>query len=93
MENEKRKGTDLVPSPATAELIPEPTAELIENPLPRTLWRNRRLALKHFQKWLQGREISDELLAEYITYLFDHSLKHSFFRTDTKKKSCNKLAY
>ena len=33
--------------------------------------RNRRYALKQFQAWLQEREISDGLLAEYITHLFD----------------------
>ena len=61
----------IVPSPeATAELIPEPTEELIGKSFAENTLRNRRLALQHFQQWLQGREITDGLLAEYITHLF-----------------------
>ena len=75
MENEKLDDTQetaIVPSgEATAELIPEPTAELIEKSFAKNTMRNRRQALKHFQGWLQGRGIRDGLLAEYITHLFD----------------------
>ena len=75
MKNEKteeRQQTTIVPSPeTTAELIPEPTAELIEKSFAENTMRNRRQALKQFQGWLQGREIRDGLLAEYITHLFD----------------------
>ena len=75
MKNEKR---DNMPSTAivrttetTAELIPKPTVELIEKSFAENTMRNRRQALKQFQEWLQGREIRDGLLAEYITHLFD----------------------
>ena len=76
MKNDKLDGnplsTAIVPSPkATAELIPQPTAELIEKSFAENTVRNRRQALKQFQGWLQGREIRDGLLAEYITHLFD----------------------
>ena len=75
MENEKPEVTQqtaIVPSTeTTAELIPEPTAELIEKSFAENTMRNRRQALKQFQGWLQGREIRDGLLAEYITHLFD----------------------
>ena len=75
MENEKLDGTPataIVPSPGEAvELIPQPTAELIEKSFAENTVRNRRQALKQFQGWLQGREIRDGLLAEYITHLFD----------------------
>ena len=69
---EKTQETAIVPSSeTTAELIPEPTAELIEKSFAENTMRNRRQALKQFQGWLQGREIRDGLLAEYITHLFD----------------------
>ena len=69
---EKVQEIVIVPSPkATAELIPEPTAELIEKSFAENTVRNRRQALKQFQGWLQGREIRDGLLAQYITHLFD----------------------
>ena len=64
--------TAIVPSPkATAELIPQPTAELIEKSFAENTVRNRRQALKHFDNWLNGRPCSDGLLAQYITHLFD----------------------
>ena len=64
--------TAIVPSPkATAELIPQPTAELIEKSFAENTLRNRRQALKHFDEWLNGHPCSDGLLAEYITRLFD----------------------
>ena len=75
MKNEKTKGiqqTAIVPSPeTTAELIPQPTAHLIEKSFAKTPIRNRKHALQKFREWLQGREIRDGLLAEYITHLFD----------------------
>ena len=62
----------IVPSPkATAELIPQPTAELIEKSFAENTLQNRKLALKHFDEWLNGRSCSDGLLAEYITNLFN----------------------
>ena len=62
----------IVPSPkATAELIPQPTAELIEKSFAENTLLNRKLALKHFDEWLNGRPCSDGLLAEYITHLFN----------------------
>ena len=77
---EKTQETAIVPTTeATAELIPQPTVELVEKSFAENTMRNRRLALKHFQKWLQRCEISDGLLAKYITYLFDQSLKYSCF--------------
>ena len=71
MENEKRTGADLVPLPgeATAELIPQPTAELIQKSFAENTIRNRKQALKHFDDWLNRRPCSDGLLAEYITHL------------------------
>ena len=64
--------TAIVPTTeTTAELIPNQTAELIEKSFAENTLRNRRYALKQFREWLQGREIRDGLLAEYITHLFD----------------------
>ena len=71
MENKRLERADLVPSTEAIVVIPQPTAELIEKSFAENTLRNRRLALQHFQKWLQGREILDGLLAEYITHLFD----------------------
>ena len=69
---ERTQETALVPATEPiAELIPQPTSELIEKSFAENTLRNRRQALKHFQDWLQGREIRDGLLAEYITRLFD----------------------
>lgn len=70
--NNRLKGTDIVPLPqTTAELIPNQTAELIEKSFAENTLRNRRHALQKFDEWLNGRPISDGLLAEYITHLFD----------------------
>ena len=55
----------------TAELIPNQTAKLIEKSFAEKTIRNRRHALQKFREWLQGRQITDRLLAEYITHLFD----------------------
>ena len=72
MENKRLVRADLVPSPEEAvELIPQPTAELIEKSFAENTVRNRRQALKHFDDWLNGRPCSDGLLAQYITHLFD----------------------
>ena len=75
MKNDKLDGTPataIVPSPGEAvELIPQPTAELIEKSFAENTVRNRRQALKHFDGWLNGRPCSDGLLAQYITHLFD----------------------
>lgn len=68
MENK----TAIVPSAQpTAELIPEPTARLVEKSFAQNTIRNRRHALQKFHEWLQGRQITDGLLAEYATHLFD----------------------
>ena len=75
MEDKRLDGageTAIVPSPeATAELIPGQTAELIEKSFAENTIRNRRHALQKFDEWLQGKQITDGLLAEYITHLFD----------------------
>ena len=64
--------TTIVPTPkTTAELIPNQTAELIEKSFAQNTMRNRKEALRAFSYWLRGREITDGLLAEYITHLFD----------------------
>ena len=69
---EKTQGTDLVPTTeTTAEVIPEPTARLVEKSFAENTMRNRRQALRAFSDWLRGREITDGRLAEYATYLFD----------------------
>ena len=62
--------TAIVRSTETATAIPQPTAELIRKSFAENTLQNRRLALQHFQQWLQRREITDGLLAEYITHLF-----------------------
>ena len=71
MENEKpqeKQEIAIVPSgEATAELIPQPTAELIEKSFAENTVRNRRHALEKFDEWLRGRPITDGLLAQYIT--------------------------
>ena len=71
MRNEKPEETQetaIVPTTkTTAELIPGQTAELIEKSFSENTVRNRRLALKHFDGWLNGRSCSDGLLAQYIT--------------------------
>ena len=69
---EETRETAIVPTTeTTAELIPQPTAELIEKSFAENTIRNRRQALKHFDDWLNRRPCSDGLLAEYITHLFD----------------------
>ena len=67
---DKKQETAIVPATeSTAELIPEPTARLVEKSFAQNTIRNRRHALKQFQEWLQGREIRDGHLAAYITHL------------------------
>ena len=68
---EKTQETAIVPSPEATTAIPEPTARLVEKSFAENTLRNRRLALRGFARWLRGREITDGLLAEYITHLFD----------------------
>ena len=69
---DKTQETAIVSTTETpAELIPEPTARLVEKSFAENTIRNRRLALKHFDAWLNGRPYSDGLLAAYITHLFD----------------------
>ena len=53
------------------ELIPNQTAELIEKSFAQNTIRNCRHALQKFREWLQGRQITDGLLAEYAIHLFD----------------------
>ena len=73
MEDKRLDGaeeTAIVPSPeTTAELIPGQTAELIEKSFAQNTMRNRRHALKQFQEWLQGKQITDGLLAN-ISYTY-----------------------
>ena len=69
---EKTQTTAIVPSTeTTAELIPEPTARLVEKSFAENTLRNRRHALEKFDGWLRGRPITDGLLAQYITDLFN----------------------
>ena len=68
---EKTQETAIVPSPESTAAIPEPTARLIEKSFAENTMRNRKQALRGFSYWLNGREITDGLLAEYITHLFD----------------------
>ena len=71
MKNETQE-TAIVPSAAgTAEVIPQLTARLVEKSFAENTMRNRKLALRKFSYWLQGREITDGRLAEYATHLFD----------------------
>ena len=64
--------TAIVPTTeTTAELIPAPTARLVEKSFAENTLRNRRQALKQFDEWLRGRPITDGLLAQYITDLFN----------------------
>lgn len=75
MENKKLEETQqtaIVPvTQATQVLIPEPTTRLVEKSFAQNTIRNRRHALQKLDEWLQGRQITDGLLAEYITHLFD----------------------
>ena len=69
---EKTQQMAIVPTTqTTAELIPNQTADLIQKSFAENTIRNRKHALQKFREWLQGREIRDGLLAEYITHLFD----------------------
>ena len=66
--------TAIVPSTeTTAELIPETTARLVlvEKSFAENTIRNRRQALEKFDEWLRGRPISDGLLVQYTTDLFN----------------------
>ena len=71
MENERLEGSLVPTTESTAELIPQATARLVEKSFAENTLRNRRHALQKFDEWLQGREIRDGLLAEYITHLFN----------------------
>ena len=71
MKNERMEGSLVPTTETTAELIPNQTADLIEKSFAENTLRNRRHALQKFDEWLQGRQITDALLAEYITHLFD----------------------
>ena len=72
MEDNRLKETAIVPTTeTTVELIPGQTAKLIEKSFAENTIRNRRHALQKFDGWLQGKQITDGLLAEYITHLFD----------------------
>ena len=71
MENNRLEGAIVPTTQTTAELIPESTARLVEKSFAENTTRNHRHALQKFDEWLQGRQITDGLLAEYITRLFD----------------------
>ena len=74
MENKKLEGTQetaIAPTTQATPAIPAPTAELIAKSFAENTMRNRKQALRAFSYWLNGREITDGLLAEYATYLFD----------------------
>ena len=71
MKNETQE-TAIVPTTKTAvEMIPEPTARLVEKSFAENTMRNRKLALQQFSHWLRDREITDGRLAQYITHLFE----------------------
>ena len=59
-------------------VISSETADLIRNSLSQKTIDNYRVRLKMFAEWLQDRNITDEILAEYLTYLFQqgHSPSH-----------------
>ena len=74
MEDKRLDGaqeTAIVPTTETTTAIPQPTADLIKKSFAENTIRNRRHALQKFDEWLQGKQITDGLLAEYITHLFD----------------------
>ena len=71
MEKKTQKTAIVPTTKTTAELIPGQTADLIEKSFAENTIRNRRHALKQVQEWLQGKQITDGLLATYITHLFD----------------------
>ena len=71
MENERQETAIVPTTQTTAELIPGQTAELIEKSFAENTLRNRRQALKDFDGWLRGRPITDGVLAQYITDLFN----------------------
>ena len=71
MENKRPEGTAIVPSPEATTAIPQPTADLIQKSFAENTMRNRKQALRAFSYWLNGREIRDELLAEYATHLVE----------------------
>ena len=66
---EKTQQTAIVPTTESTTAIPQPTAELIAKSFAENTMRNRKQALRAFSHWLRGREITDELLAEYATHL------------------------
>ena len=74
MNNKKQEGaqaTAIVPAGEATTAIPEPTARLVEKSFAENTMRNRKQALRAFSYWLGAREITDELLAEYATHLFE----------------------
>ena len=71
MKEEARENGLIRLPKTTAQLIPNQTAELIEKSFAENTIRNRWHTLQKFDAWLNGRQISDGLLAEYITHLFD----------------------
>ena len=68
---DKKLETAIVPSVKTTTAIPQPTVELIAKSFAPNTMRNRKQALRGFAHWLREREITDGLLAEYATHLFD----------------------
>ena len=71
MKEKTQENAIVATTETTAELIPNQTADLIEKSFAENTIINRKHALQKFDEWLQGRPISDGLLAEYITHLFD----------------------
>ena len=71
MKERTQKNAIVPTTETTAELIPESTARLVETSFAENTLRNRRQALQKFDEWLHGRPITDVLLAQYITDLFD----------------------
>lgn len=71
MKEELQKTTIVPSTESPAELIPELTARLVEKSFAENTIRNRRHAFEKFDEWLRGRPISDGMLAQYITDLFN----------------------
>ena len=83
------KETAIVPTTeTTAELIPEPTADLIEKSFAENTMRNRKLALRKFSHWLRGREISDRMLLASYNFTEFATLAH--FLTSPLSAYCHR---
>lgn len=67
---EIRQAPILIEPEETGIVISEQTAELIRDSYAPNTLKNYRRMLKLFGRWLNGRQITDQSLAEYFTHLF-----------------------